>query len=587
MSMTVLVLALLAQASATPTGQAPSDAAASVSVVVQDAVSGAPLEGVVITIATAQPPPRAFKASTFANGTVQFIGLIPGRYDVVASAPDLLPAGSARVTGNPSQPVTLSGGENSVAFRGSAPVTREARRPVTLKGGENPVVLFTFRKPAVIRGHVLSPEGKPVPGATVEVVTTKSQFHGRPVVAAGIGSSTDVEGRFRIEKLVPGRYLVRARLPAPADTPLNFVYVPLTTTASEATPVVLESGDEVAIGITALAVPAVPVAGRVVDTAGDPVRDATISLTSLDEATAPAAYFGPGGLHQPPAINTPESVRTDAAGRFVVRGVRQGLYALQAVIRGTGVGTPVVAAGVAEVDVRTSRIDSLTVNLLPCARITGRFLFNGLETPDPDRSVVEMRPDGEDAHLRKSLGATTTVWLADGTFVIDGLLGRQRLTVRSSGNWFTVAATLENGTDIANGPIEFEPGRTYRNVRIWLGNETAEIEGVLPDDWDWNAHPMIMAFPEDTSLWQDNPRYVKAGAVVPQSRRFSVKGIPPGHLYLVAPMAVNSFVGPDDPPEQSRDMVEILSELWPRATRIFIGEPGKFEVTLPSLPRDR
>ena len=185
--------------------------------------------------------------------------------------------------------------------------------------------------------------------------------------------------------------------------------------------------------------------------------------------------------------------------------------------------------------------------MLSCARITGRFVFNGLETPDPDRSVVEMRPDGEDAHLRKGLAATTTVWLADGTFVVDGLLGPHRLTVRSSGNWFTVAATLANGTDIANGPIDFEPGRTYSNVRVWLGNETAEIEGVLPDDWNANAHQMIVAFPEDMSLWQDNPRYVKAGTVVPQSRRFSVKGIPPGHLYLVAPMAVNSLIGPDDP----------------------------------------
>ena len=49
---------------------------------------------------------------------------------------------------------------------------------------------------------------------------------GRRVVEAGLGSSTDAEGRFRIEKLVPGRYLVRARLPASVDAPLNFVYVP-------------------------------------------------------------------------------------------------------------------------------------------------------------------------------------------------------------------------------------------------------------------------------------------------------------------------------------------------------------------------
>ena len=559
MSITVFVLAFLAQASATPTAQAPSDALASVSVVAQDAVSGAALEGVVITVATAQPPARAFKASTFANGTVQFIGLIPGRYDVVASAPDMLPGGSG-------------------------PAIGELRRPVTLKAGENPVVLFTFRKPAAIRGQVLSPEGKPVRGATVEVVMTKSQFRGRPVVGAGAGSSTDAEGRFRIEKLVPGRYMVRARLPAPDDAPLNFVYLPGTTAVSDATPVVLESGDDVTIGITALGVPAVPVGGRVVDADGDPVQDATITLTSLDEETAPAAYFGPGGLHRPAAINTPESVRTDRSGRFVVRGVRQGLYALQAVILGTGLGTPVVAAGVAEVDVRTSRIDSLTIKLLPCARITGRFLFNGLETPDPDRSVVEMRPDGEDAHLRKGLAAVTTNWLADGTFVIDGLLGRHRLTVRSSGNWFTQSAALENGTDILNGPVNLEPGKTYGNVRIWLSDETAEIEGLMPEGWSVDSHSMIMAFPEDMSLWQDRGRYIQSGTLSGQTRRFSVKRIPPGHMYLVA---LYTFVDPPDPQAGSKDFIETLNELWPRATRIFIGEAGKFEVTLPALSRDR
>ena len=98
---------------------------------------------------------------------------------------------------------------------------------------------------------------------------TKSEFRGRPVVEAGPGSSTDAEGRFRIEKLVPGRYLVRARLPASVDAPLNFVYVPRTTTSSQATPVTLEAGADVAIGITALAVPAVAVGGRVVDADGN------------------------------------------------------------------------------------------------------------------------------------------------------------------------------------------------------------------------------------------------------------------------------------------------------------------------------
>jgi hypothetical protein len=178
----------------------------------------------------------------------------------------------------------------------------------------------------------------------------------------------------------------------------------------------------------------------------------------------------------------------------------------------------------------------------------------------------------------------TTNRLADATFVVDGLLGRHRLTVHSSGYWFTAAATLENGTDIANGPIDFEPGRIYSNVRVWLSDKTAEIEGLMPEGWSADSHSTIMVFPEDMSLWQDNRRYIQAGEVAPQTRRFSVKQIPPGHMYLVA---VLSFVDPQDPRAGSKDFMEDLKELWPRATRIFIGEAGKFEVTLPPLPRDR
>jgi hypothetical protein len=540
--------------------QPTTDQSASVTISAEEDGSGVPIGGIpiIITFVSRDSRTVASKGTTLPDGTMEVSGLAPGRYFVAASSPELLDAPSPGIGG--------------------------LQRSVNLKPGAHEVIAFRFRRPAVIRGQVLSPTGRPVPGATVEVVTTKSEFRGRRVVEAGLGSSTDAEGRFRIEKLVPGRYLVRARLPASVDAPLNFVYVPRTTTSSQATLVMLEAGADVAIVITARTVPAVAVGGRVVNADGDPVQNAIITLASLEEPAIPAVYFGPEGPHVSAGVKPLESVRTDGSGRFVVPGVRQGLYALQAVVRGTGLLTPVVAAGVTEVDVQTSTIDSLTIKLLPCARITGRFLFNGLETPDPERSVVEMRPDGEDAHLRQGLAATTTNRLADGTFVIDGLLGRHRLTVRSSGYWFTAAATLENGTDIANGPIDFEPGRIYGNVRVWLSDKTAEIEGLMPEGWSADSHSTIMVFPEDMSLWQDNRRYIQAGEVAPQTRRFSVKQIPPGHMYLVA---VLSFVDPRDPGAGSKDFMEDLKELWPRATRIFIGEAGKFEVTLPPLPRDR
>jgi hypothetical protein len=538
--------------------QPTTDRSASVTIVAEEDGSGIPIAGVPITITFVSRDSRtvASQGTTSADGTMEVPGLAPGRYFVAASSRELLDAPSTGIGG--------------------------PQRSVNLKPGAHEIIAFRFRRPAVIRGQLLNPTGRPVMGATVEVVTTKSEFRGRRVVKAGFGSSTDAEGRFRIEKLVPGRYLVRARLPTSVDAPLNFVYAPGTTTSSQATFVMLDGGADVAIGITAPAVPAVAVGGRVVNADGDPVQHAIVTLTSLEEPAIPAAYFGPEGPHVSAGVNPHESVRTDGSGRFVIPGVRQGLYALQAVVRGTRLLTAVVAAGVTEVDVQSSTIDTLTIKLLPCARMTGRFLFNGLETADPERSVVEMRPDGEDAHLRRGLAATTTN-LADGSFVIDGLLGRHRLTVRSAGHWFTAAATLENGTDIANGPMDFEPGSTYRDVRVWLSDETAEIEGLMPEGWSADSRSIIMVFPEDMSLWQDDRRYVQPGEVARQTRRFSVKRIPPGHMYLVAVLSFDHR----DPRAGSENFMEILRELWPRATRIFIGEAGKYEVTLPPLPRDR
>ena len=97
----------------------------------------------------------ASKGTTFADGTMQFPGLAPGRYFVTASSADLLGALSPGI-GDP-------------------------QRSVNLKPGAREVIAFTFRRPGVIRGQVLTPTGRPVPGAIVEIVMTKSEFRGRPV----------------------------------------------------------------------------------------------------------------------------------------------------------------------------------------------------------------------------------------------------------------------------------------------------------------------------------------------------------------------------------------------------------------------
>ena len=204
---------------------------------------------------------------------------------------------------------------------------------------------------------------------------------------------------------MPGRYLVRARLPASVDAPVNFVYAPGTTTSTQATAVTLEAGADVVIGITAIAVPAVAVRGRVVDAGGEPVQNATVILTSVDEnpdsgrlrRSAVAVCLS----RRPIFLERPD-------GRV---GPFRRLGSSRRPLRSSGGGS---RSGIAHAG-RRSR----------CRRGRGRHQdhrFTDHQAPalrTNDRSVslqrarnarsgpvrAEMRPDGEDAHLRKGLAA--------------------------------------------------------------------------------------------------------------------------------------------------------------------------------------
>ena len=159
MLLSVLALGvLIGQLPVSGSGNQPTaDPSASITVSAEEDGSRVPIDGIAITItfAFSDSLKVAAKGTTSGGGTMQFPGLAPGRYFVTASSSDLLSAPS--------------------------PGIGDSQRLINLKPGADEVIAFTFRRPAVIRGQVLTPTGTPVQGATVEVVMTKSEFRGRPV----------------------------------------------------------------------------------------------------------------------------------------------------------------------------------------------------------------------------------------------------------------------------------------------------------------------------------------------------------------------------------------------------------------------
>jgi hypothetical protein len=122
--------------------QPTTDQSASITVIAEEDGSGVPIDGIAITITFVSPDSRRVtsKGTTLADGTMAFPGLAPGRYFVTASSSELLAAPSPGI-GDP-------------------------QRSVNLKPGAHEVIAFRFRRPAVVRGQVLTPTGRPVQGAT-------------------------------------------------------------------------------------------------------------------------------------------------------------------------------------------------------------------------------------------------------------------------------------------------------------------------------------------------------------------------------------------------------------------------------------
>jgi len=550
----IALLALLLLQRATPAPQSASarhaEAPLGITVVAVDDLSQTALEGVKVEIAptTDGLKPVVFGAVTPYEGQLTMDGLAPGTYLVIATPPDRYASTGAWF-----------------------PSTNGQVRTVVIKPGDHPTVRFAFKYPPVVSGVVQTADGKPAASVNVDLLEAQSTVHDRPVLGVVRSIAADGSGRFAVDKLKAGQYYVRAKASGRPGAPGNFVYAPGTTLQRDLAPFTVEAGDEVSVGITLREVPAVRVSGRVVDVAGEPARHVLVTLTALDRMVRPLSVpvEGPGSEMSYTSV-------TDANGQFAVSSVFQGLYAVRATVRGDE-QAPLTAAGAAEIEVGVSDVSDVVIPLSAPARITGRFMFNGADEPDPARTQIAMVPDGPHGHLLTSF-ATSESWHADGQFEVEGVFGAQRLGLRSSGAWYIEKATLEDGTEVSTAPYAYAAGRTYSNVRVWVSDRVATLSGALPERLDPLQHMVIVAFPEDASQRTPDSRYVRTANVSRQTNRFTILGLPPGQAYLVAAYRTEGSL-------QLRGD-ELYERLTPIATRVSVTDSQVYEVVLgPPLQR--
>lgn len=172
---------------------------------------------------------------------------------------------------------------------------------VTLRAGSVPEpVVLTLRRALALGGRVTGADGTPVVGATFVI--------GRAHQNGGVSSETaeahtDLEGRYRIGGLEPGHVTVTVTHPDWLSASREANLLPETAGEPNKLDFTLERG--------------FAISGRVLDEAtGAPVAAATVWMVPPQSADPMAAL--------------PQRTRSDAAGAFVLRGVRPGEVVLRA-----------------------------------------------------------------------------------------------------------------------------------------------------------------------------------------------------------------------------------------------------------------
>ena len=249
---------------------------------------GRPAAETTINLAVRSRPGTAGYAQADSEGAYRIAGLLAGEYDVIA-----IPAiGAVRNSANRIVPVFYPGVTNP-AHALSVQIDEDAAR-------EDVDFALVEGSPTRITGAVVDNDGRPAVGARIGARSLSGSF--------SRSTTTDADGQFVLEQMVPGHYTLDAVLSAaPGGT---------TPDAKDrwATAEVDVSGDPL-IGVTLKLQRYVRFSGR--------VEVAATARARIDDFTAVRIFFGRLGFH-------PAEIKVRPDGTFE-HAARSGLYEIEAV----------------------------------------------------------------------------------------------------------------------------------------------------------------------------------------------------------------------------------------------------------------
>ena len=269
-----------------------------------------------------------------------------------------------------------------------------------------------------------------------------------PVLAAP--TPTDDDGRYTIEGVPEGRFLVRAvPVPDPANPGAGSkdylpTYYPSAADRSDAVEIVVK-GVAVTSGIDIIArrKPLYSITGQALTAGGEILEGTEVVLESV-----------------PPGVRYHVGGPTLGEGAFSFERLNPGRYILWA-------RSP-VADGFEATALPLTLYDSLTdvqLLLLPTGAIKGRVRGERGEAVPDGLSVVATLADGaEEAAAAEQ--ATVTV---DGAFTIDRLFGQRNLQVEGLPDDWAIKRILVGRFEVAAPHVTVPSGATIDNVQIVIG----------------------------------------------------------------------------------------------------------------------
>jgi Carboxypeptidase regulatory-like domain len=496
--------------------------------------------------------------------------------------------------------VTLQPGEDRPGIDLVVPGDQSATQPFSVAGGGGATTItigFATTVPrggtGVIRGQVVTTDGRPLPRAQVGLFFSSAPQPSRELMRADGG------GAFEFRELPPGTYRVVASkagfTPIVSDQPA--LGLRILSAGRSLTLAAGEVRERIEIGLSPLAT----LSGRVIDENGEPLQGASVQLLQIRYEA---------GRRQLLAANVAARL-TDDFGRYRLYGLDPGQYVVSATI-GSVLSADVPgylrsyfpatsSPGEAQlVAVRSSEeVSGIDLSMVRgrTARVAGRIL-NQAGAPTTGGSVT-LRPRQRASVVGVSTGARL---FNDGRFEFPNVpagdyviqANRGRSNPSTEGEFGSLPVTV-NGTDVTDLVLQMTAGSTVAGSirfdtldRSKLPARSSIELAAFPVDFD-RSPSNSFATADIRSDW----RFRMAGLNGP--RRLHLQSVPPG--WMLAAVLVNGIDVTDRPisfgkPEESLVDVEIVltdrvSELSGMVTDDRAAPAGGASVIVFSTERDR